>query len=116
MKQAKNYFKDFYRIKGTKIISQRVNYYKSKFGVSPNPVRVMELKNRWGSCTVKHLNFHWKVMLAPLKVIDYIVVHELAHLKEPRHNDKFWEIVESVIPDYKDRKKWLKINGANLDI
>lgn len=114
--QGKNHFKDFYRVKGMEYIFNRVEYFKKKLGVDPNPVRVMELKNRWGSCSDKYLNFHWKVVLAPLKVIDYIVVHELAHIIEPKHNDKFWELVESVIPDYKERKEWLKINGANLDI
>lgn len=69
-KDSHNCFKEFYREKGLKHVSERVNYFKSKLGVSPNPVRVMELKNRWGSCSEKHLNFHWKIMMAPMKIID----------------------------------------------
>jgi len=54
--------------------------------------------------------------MAPMKIIDYVIVHELAHLTEINHTDKFWELVESVIPDYKQRKEWLKVNGANFNI
>jgi hypothetical protein len=113
---AQDCFKEFYREKGLKHVSERVNYFKGKLGVSPNPVRVMELKNRWGSCSEKHLNFHWKIMMAPMKIIDYIIVHELAHIIEPKHSLRFWEIVGAVIPDYRQRREWLKVNGANLDI
>ncbi|KAF5034887.1 hypothetical protein DSECCO2_591380 [anaerobic digester metagenome] len=63
-----------------------------------------------------HLTHHWKIIMAPMKIIDYVIVHELAHLTEINHTDKFWELVESVIPDYKQRKEWLKVNGANFNI
>lgn len=113
---AIEYFIKFYKSKGEKHIQQRVDYFKGKLGVTPNPIRIMDLQNRWGSCSDKYINFHWKIMMAPMQIIDYVIVHELAHLIEAKHNDKFWEIIESVIPDYKTRKDWLRINGANLDL
>jgi len=114
--KAKEHFIDFYKEKGRKHITERVNYFKKKIGVEPKSVRIMELGNRWASRGKTGLNFHWKVMLAPISVIDYIVVHELAHLKREDHSPHFWEIVESVIPNYVERKNWLRLNGANLDI
>ena len=113
---AKEHFIEFYKNKGKIYISVRIEYLKNKFGLNPPPMRIIELGNRWGSCSDKYLNFHWKIIMAPMKIIDYVIVHELAHLKEVNHTDKFWELVESVIPDYKERKDWLKVNGANLDI
>lgn len=113
---ANKCFINFYKKKGKKYIQQRIDYFENKLGVSPNPIRIIDLQNRWGSCSDKYINFHWKIMMAPMQIIDYIIVHELAHLVETKHNDKFWEIVESVIPDYKTRKDWLRINGANLNI
>jgi len=113
---AQKHFKEFYKNKGRIHISARIEYFKNKIGVNPPQLRVMELGNRWGSCSGRYINFHWKVMMAPMKIIDYVIVHELAHLIETNHTDKFWELVESVIPDYKQKKEWLKTNGANLNI
>ena len=112
-----NAFKEFYREKGQDKIAARVEYFKTKMGVNPGEVRVMELKNRWASCSEKqHLNFHWKCLMAPLNIIDYIVVHELAHLKQKNHTDAFWGEVDKVMPDYRERKEWLGQNGARMDL
>ena len=114
--KAKNLFINFYKDKGLNYIPERICFFEKKMGVSSKPIRLMELKNRWASCSEKHLNFHWKTMLAPPTVVDYVLVHELSHLIEPKHNKAFWSIIESVMPDYTERKEWLRINGANLDI
>lgn len=110
-------FKAFYKEKGISRIAERVEYYKGMMGVNPNNLRVMELQNRWGSCTDKgNLNFNWKCMMAPLTIIDYIVVHELAHLKYKDHGVEFWNMIDKVMPDYEKRKSWLRDNGAGLDM
>jgi len=114
--KAKEHFIDFYKEKGRKHITERVNYFKKRMGVEPKSVRIMELGKRWASRGKTGLNFHWKAMLAPISIIDYIIVHELAHLRKENHSSQFWEIVESVMPNYSERKNWLKLNGANLDI
>jgi len=113
--KAREHFIKFYRKKGREHIVDRVGYFKAKFGLNPETIRVMDLKNRWASRTEKGLNFHWKVALAPMTVVDYIIVHELAHYVEPRHSHAFWEIVESVMPDYQEKRNWLRMNGASLD-
>jgi len=115
-RKARQHFINFYKEKGRKHIAGRVDYFKRKIGVEPKPTRIMELKKRWASRSRTGLNFHWKIMLAPISVIDYVVVHELAHLKREDHSLDFWEIAESVLPDYAERKNWLRLNGANLDI
>lgn len=116
-KDPRNTFKKFYREKGQKLLCKRIGLYRDAMGVEVGKVRVMELRYRWASCGKNgSLNFHWKTMMAPLKVIDYIVVHEMAHLKHPGHNESFWEEVEKVLLDYNDRKRWLRLNGSSLDL
>ena len=110
-------FKEFYRQKGVKKLKKRAEYYQDKIGVKANDVRVLELKNRWASCSEKgNLNFHWKCMMAPLTVIDYVVVHELVHLLHKNHTAAFWNEVDKLIPDYQERKQWLKVNGAGMGL
>ena len=112
---ARKHFINFYREKGKQHLSERVKYYGKKIGVDVSSIRVMDLKTRWASRSNKGLNFHWKVMLAPMSIIDYLVVHELAHFKKADHSHEFWELVESVMPNYREKKNWLRVNGANLD-
>lgn len=90
-------------------IPQRVDYYAQRMGVTYNRIFIREQKTRWASCSSKgNLNFNWKLMLMTPEVLDYVVVHELAHRKEFNHSTKFWSVVEKELPDYKERKKLLK--------
>ena len=110
-------FREFYRQKGRRRIGQRVAFFQGRMGVHPRAVRIIELKNRWASCSHDgNLNFHWKCMMAPPQVLDYIVVHELAHLFHPDHTQAFWNTVDKVLPTYQERKAWLRINGAGMDL
>ena len=111
-------FKNFYREKGKAWIPQRVKQYAPQMGVSVNQVRVMELKHRWASYSVRtgNLNFHWRCMMAPLTVLDYIVVHELAHVLVPDHSPAFWSEVDKILPDYHDRLRWLREHGAGMSL
>lgn len=114
---GKEVFKSFYKEKGLSRIIERINIYKSMMGVEPQNIRIMELKNRWASCTDEgNLNFNWKCIMAPLSIIDYIVVHELAHLIYKDHGTEFWNMVDKIISDYENRKNWLRDNGAGLNI
>lgn len=111
------HFKDFYREKGLSHIPTRVEYFAKRLGLDVRGIRVMELKNRWGSCSNnRYLNFHWKCMMAPLTVIDYIIVHELAHLRHKRHTKAFWGEIDKVLPDYKERIEWLRSNGSGMSL
>jgi hypothetical protein len=114
--QAREYFIKFYKDKALQQIQKRIDYFQKQLDVSPNPIRIMDLDNHWGSTSDKYLNFNWRLILAPMNIVDYIIVHELAHLIENNHNNHFWEIVESVIPDYQSRKDWLRTSGPDLDL
>jgi predicted metal-dependent hydrolase len=110
-------FISWYREHADKKVKERVEKYKNMIGVNPNRVRVKKQKKRWGSCSSRgNLNFNWKLIMAPMEIIDYLVVHEMAHLIYPNHSRDYWELVETIIPDYKERQEWLRINGNRLTI
>lgn len=103
IKAAKEYF------------PKRAEYYADLIGVEYDRIRIAEQKTRWGSCSSnKTLSFNWKLMLAPPRVLDYVVVHELCHLIEMNHSKRFWQLVESVLPEYREYREWLKKNGHTL--
>lgn len=106
-----------YRQAAKEYVPKRVDYYASVLGVSYERIRIAEQKTRWGSCSSKGtLSFNWKLMLAPPKVLDYVVVHELCHIKEMNHSPRFWKLVEEIMPDYKEYRTWLKENGNTLQL
>ena len=110
-------FRDYYIARGRERLQRRVNYFAPKVDVAPASIDVRELGNRWASCSTRaHLAFHWKCMMAPPIIIDYIVVHELCHLRHRDHTDAFWNEVDKVLPQYRERKEWLRKNGAGLDV
>jgi predicted metal-dependent hydrolase len=114
---AKAAFRKYYIARGLERIDQRVKYYVPKVGVPPCQADVRELGNRWASCSPSgKLAFHWKCMMAPQVIIDYIVVHELCHFHHRDHTDAFWNEVDKVMPEYRERKEWLRGNGAGLDL
>ena len=93
----------------------RLQRYAQQMGVTYGRVTIRSQRTRWGSCSAKgNLNFNCLLMLAPAEVQDYVLVHELAHRIEMNHSPRFWKIVETVLPDYKIRKQWLKKEGALL--
>ena len=97
------------------VIPRRVSYFAEKIGVSYGKITLRQQKTRWGSCAVNgNLNFNWLLILAPPQVLDYVVVHELCHRIEMNHSRAFWEEVEAVLPDYRERQRWLKDNGWRL--
>ncbi len=114
---AKKAFEAFYSEKGLQRIKGRVAAFAPKVGVSPSGTAVKDLGYRWASCTKANaLAFHWKCMMALPKIIDYMVVHELCHLHHRDHSAAFWNEVDKVMPDFRERKQWLKKQGAGLDL
>lgn len=98
-------------------LTKRVRFWGQYVDRPIGGIRIKEQKTRWGSCSTKgNLNFNWKIMMAPPKVVDYLVVHELCHLKFMNHGKDFWKEVEKLMPEYKNLKKWLKDNERFLDI
>ncbi len=114
---AKSAFRDYFIARGSERIRERVDYYAPKAGVTPPDINIRELGNRWASCSPSgDLAFHWKCMMAPQTIIDYIVVHELCHFHHLDHTDAFWNEVDKVMPAYRERKEWLRVHGAGLDL
>ncbi|MHB9095146.1 MAG: M48 family metallopeptidase [Eubacteriales bacterium] len=108
---------DLYKRLAREAVTERLDYFGPQLGLKYNAVRIKEQKTRWGSCSGKgNLNFNWKVVMAPSDIIDYVVVHELCHLAHMNHSREFWHLVESQLPDYRERKQWLKQNGVLLNI
>lgn len=97
-------------------IPPRVRYYADKMGVSHKKVTIADMKYRWGSCTPsENLTFNWRLVKAPMHVIDYVVVHEVAHLLEHNHGSRFWQHVKTQIPNFEAAKSWLKEHGQCLE-
>ncbi len=114
---AQQAFVQFYQDKGLPRIQQRVAHFASRVGVAAGDVQVKDLGYRWATCLPSGgLHFHWKCLMAPLTVIDYIVVHELCHLRHRDHSDAFWNEVDKVLPNYRERKEWLRQRGAHLEL
>lgn len=114
---AHSKFVDFYKSKAKSRLPKHVEDYARKMGLEPAGIRVQDLKNRWASCSADGtLNFHWRCMMAPLSALEYIVVHELAHLKHRNHTPEFWKTVEKVLPEYQQAKGWLRLYGAGLEL
>lgn len=98
-------------------LKEKAERYSLMVGVKPTAVGIKTFKSRWGSCSAKgKVDFNWKIMMAPNRIVDYVIVHELCHLKQHDHSPKFWRQVERVVPEYLDCKEWLKVNGVQLEV
>jgi len=107
----------WYRTMARMLINQRIRVVNQELNLEFNRVAIRGQKTRWGSCShLGNLNFNWRLVMAPLPVMDYIVAHELLHLVEANHSKKFWSLVENICPDYRDCREWLKKNGHRLKI
>ena len=96
-------------------IPPRTRYWAGKAGVQYGRITIRCQRTRWGSCTSQgNLNFNCLLMMCPLEVIDYIIVHELCHRKEMNHSARFWAEVKKVLPDYRQQEKWLRQRGRTL--
>lgn len=107
----------WYRQRAREIFSDRALCLGLEMGVVYNRIFIKNQKTRWGSCScLKNLNFNWRLIMASPQVIDYLVVHELAHLKEMNHSRRFWQLVEQYCPEYKAHRRWLKERGSTLSL
>lgn len=115
--KAKELFIKWYKKKAKEVIKQRVALYSKQVSTAYKRIRITDASRRWGSCSQKgDLNFSWRIVMAPLRVLDYIVVHEMVHLLEKNHSKRFWERVGIHFPDYKACRNWLKEKGFSLTI
>ena len=113
---AREHFIRWYSDRARIWLSGRVADYRSRMEVEPAGVKVQELGFRWGSCGKgNYLYFHWKVILLPAQIAEYVVVHEMAHLHEPHHTPAFWLRVERAMPDFAQRRAWLAEHGIDVE-
>ena len=106
----------FYRHEARILISQRLAHYARQMNVQPHKVTFRSQRTRWGSCTVRqHLSLNWLLIIAPLEVIDYLCVHELAHLRHHNHSPAFWKFVETEAPTHEASKEWLRTRAHEGD-
>jgi predicted metal-dependent hydrolase len=107
----------WYKAEAKKQITERVELYARRSGLSCSSIKITTANRRWGSCsTTGNLNFSWRLIMAPLWVIDYVVVHELAHLEHKNHSDSFWARVKIMYPSFEKAKTWLRANEGVLNI
>lgn len=108
--------KDWYVARAKERILPRVREYALKLGVGFAAATIVDNRYRWGSCTVRdNVSFNWRLIKAPIFVVDYVIVHELTHLLESNHTSRFWSIVRATIPAMERAKTWLKDNGQLLE-
>ena len=114
---AANVFEKWYKAYALQVLNERVRLYAAQHGFQPGRIRISSARTRWGSCSTNGtLSFTWRLVMAPLDVVDYVVIHELVHLRVHNHSKTFWEGVAALIPDYKHRVAWLKANGSLMHL
>ncbi len=110
-------FKRWYYENGEKKLNDRLSIYTPKMNVVPSKVKLKDQKMRWGTCTPDgSIYLNWRIIMSPIPIVDYLLVHELAHLRYPDHSKNYWKFVQSIIPNYEQRKEWLRINGPLLSL
>ena len=116
VKEGEAHFSEWYKIKALKKLTERCSFHAKRLGFKFSKVSVTAAEKRWGSCNpkAKTLNFSWRLIMAPIEVIDYIVIHELCHLEYPNHSPEFWAKVRSICPSYQVSEKWLEANRVRL--
>lgn len=107
----------WFREQAEKIIIERCQHLAAHTGLHPRKIRISHASSRWGSCSArKTVSFSWRLVMAPIEVIDYVIIHELVHLSEMNHSHRFWSKVASLMPDYKQHNKWLKDHGSMMTL
>lgn len=115
--KAEQLFKAWYKEKAFAIISKRIKQYVEMTGLKYTQISITSARKRWGSCSLKgNLNFSWRLVMTPLAVVDYVIVHELAHLEEHNHSSRFWRKVGVFLPNYPQAKQWLRNNHQLLNL
>ncbi len=109
IEKARYLFIEWYKEEARRKLSERVDYYSNRLQLFPKGVKITSAQSRWGSCSRDNrLCFSWRIVMAPLIVLDYVLIHELVHIKEKNHSDRFWNHLGSIIPDYRKHRLWLR--------
>lgn len=99
------------------LVKEKVSHYSKILNVFPKKLQIKDQKSSWGTCSsLGNIYLNYRILLAPSYILDYVIIHELCHLRHMDHSKEFWNLVESICPNYLNYKKWLKENGYTLDI
>ena len=110
-------FMGYFQKKAEQVINERLGMYLEYFDGTPSAVIVKDYKSKWGSCSRDNkLRFNWRIIMAKISIIDYLIVHELCHMEHKNHSKDYWKAVEAILPDYAESRRWLRINGSTLKI
>lgn len=111
----KQVLENFYRSRARDYFADRLDHYTKQMGVEYEKLELRNQRTRWGSCSTSGtISLNWRLIMAPPDVVDYLIVHELAHLTDQSHGTEFWQRVEEYIPDYKQKAEWLERNSTKL--
>ncbi|MEH6938098.1 SprT family zinc-dependent metalloprotease [Bacillus sp. JJ664] len=115
--KIKQALKRFYYQQCKSLVESGIKFYQSNFKVKPTAIRITDSKKNWGTCdSNRQLTFNWRLAMAPQKVIEYVIVHEMCHMVHMNHDRSFWRLVGKIIPDYKDREYWLAISNWKMTV
>jgi len=112
---VENVLEELYRREAREYFQDRIDHYAAEMDVDPGQLELRNQRTRWASCSAQRtLSFNWRLFMAPPEVINYVVIHELAHLQERNNTRRFWQLVRQYDPDYEQHVEWLKENGVRL--
>ncbi len=113
----KKLLKQWYRKEAEIILKEKTEYYAKIIDVKPTSITIKTFKSRWGSCNINAgIQYNWKIMMAPESIMNYLVIHELCHIHHHNHSPSYWQTVAKYCSQYKEQGKWLKQNGAYLEL
>jgi predicted metal-dependent hydrolase len=115
--KIKQLLKRYYYQRSKALVEERVSFYQSNFKTKPRSIRITDSKTNWGTCDSNfQLTFNWRLAMAPLEVIDYVVVHEMCHMVHLNHDRSFWRLVGKLMPDYKEKENWLAMSSWKMTV
>jgi predicted metal-dependent hydrolase len=117
LENARSLFVEWYKTRAKEVIHNRLAHFSGLSGIDFTLFRITSAQKRWGSCNSRgNVHFSYRLIMAPLPVVDYVVVHELVHIEEKNHSSRFWQKVERILPDHRQYRRWLRDNGHLLFI
>jgi hypothetical protein len=115
LENAEPVFRNWYRRQAGKLIEERVVFFAGRYQLQYEKIKITSARTRWGSCSAKGvLSFSWRLIMTPVEVVDYVVIHELVHTIHHNHSKSFWKMVEKLLPDYRKHRMWLRQNGQQM--
>ncbi|WP_373284255.1 M48 family metallopeptidase [Priestia taiwanensis] len=115
--KVKQALRHFYYKQCKALVEESIAFYQSYFKMKPRSIRITDSKKNWGTCDgERKLTFNWRLAMAPREVLDYVVVHEMCHMMHMNHDRSFWRLVGKIMPDYKEKERWLAVSNWKMTV